>query len=216
MKYTNQIPTYDTLKGHDFTNNLKALLGCKTFQEMSDITGIPPSTFGTWNNKGRTSYELIIRLHLALKIPVKDLVQGYQLPEQHSTSPKIEESSSVYYAYTTGPESKAALVATTFVLKDGALEKKRTILLDNDILSDISSQGILALEETNRLLVIDRHITNAVSGRYLVDIDGLMSLNEIQRIPGKKLAIAFNNSTLEVKEGDVTIVGKVVAEINML
>ncbi len=216
MKYNNQIPTYDILRGHDFTNNLKALLGCKNFQEMSDITGIPASTFGTWNNKDRTSYELIIRLHLALNIPIKDLALGYQRPDTHASHPKIEETPTAYHTYTTGANSKAALVVSTFALKDGALENKRTILLDNDILPNISSQDILAIEETEQLLIIDRHIINAVSGRYLVDIDGLFSLNEIQRIPGKKLAIAFNSSTLEVKEEDITIIGKVVTEINSL
>ncbi len=42
-----------------------------------------------------------------------------------------------------------------------------------------------------------------------VDMDGLLSLNKIQGIPGKKLAISFNGSTITVDEGDVKIVGRV-------
>ncbi len=216
MDNTNKIPTYDILRGHDFTNNLKTLLGCKNFQELSDITGIPPSTFGTWNNKNRASPELIIRLHLALNIPVKDLALGYSLPKNEPKPAKIEETPSAYYAYNTGKKGKATLVAESFVLKNGALENKRTILLDSDILPELSNQKILAIEELNQVLIIDKHITHAVSGRYLVNIDGSLSLNDIQRIPGKKLAIAFNNSTLDVAEKEVTVIGKVVAEINML
>ncbi len=47
------------------------------------------------------------------------------------------------------------------------------------------------------------------AGTYLVDMDGLLSLNEIQRLPGKKLAISFNGSTITVDEGDVKVVGRV-------
>ncbi|MFA0677226.1 transcriptional regulator, partial [Vibrio sp. 10N.222.51.A6] len=48
-----------------------------------------------------------------------------------------------------------------------------------------------------------------VSGTYLVDMDGLLSLNDIQRLPGKKLAISFNGSTLTVEEDEVRVVGRV-------
>ncbi len=47
------------------------------------------------------------------------------------------------------------------------------------------------------------------AGTYPVDMDGLLSLNEIQRLPGKKLAISFNGSTITVDEGDVKVVGRV-------
>ncbi|EGQ9328502.1 TPA: bacteriocin [Vibrio vulnificus] len=52
-------------------------------------------------------------------------------------------------------------------------------------------------------------IHQAVSGTYLVDMDGLLSLNEIQRLPGKKLVISFNGSTIQVDELDVKVVGRV-------
>ena len=40
-------------------------------------------------------------------------------------------------------------------------------------------------------------------------MDVTNSLNEIQRLPGKKLAISFNGSTITVDEGDVKVVGRV-------
>ncbi len=47
------------------------------------------------------------------------------------------------------------------------------------------------------------------AGTYLVDMDGLLSLNEIKRLPGKKLAISFNGSTITIDEGGVKVVGRV-------
>ncbi len=49
----------------------------------------------------------------------------------------------------------------------------------------------------------------AASSIYLADMDGLLSLNDIQDLPGKKLAISFNGSTLTVEEDDVRVVGRV-------
>ncbi|ELH3004316.1 TPA: bacteriocin [Vibrio vulnificus] len=52
-------------------------------------------------------------------------------------------------------------------------------------------------------------IYRAVSDTYLVDMNGLLSLNEIQRLLDKKLAISFNGSTIQVNEFDVKVVGRV-------
>lgn len=52
-------------------------------------------------------------------------------------------------------------------------------------------------------------IQPATNSTHLVDMDGLLSLNEIQRLPSKKLAISFNGSTIQVNELDVKVVGRV-------
>ena len=58
-------------------------------------------------------------------------------------------------------------------------------------------------------IIVNKESRQAVSGTYLVDMDGLLSLNDIQRLPGKKLAISFNGSTLTVEEDEVRVVGRV-------
>lgn len=79
--------------------------------------------------------------------------------------------------------------------------------------SDLDNNGIvtvMAVESDCITYIIDKkEVRQAVSGTYLVDMDGLLSLNEIQRLPGKKLAISFNGSTIQVDELDVKVVGKV-------
>lgn len=67
----------------------------------------------------------------------------------------------------------------------------------------------MAVESDSITYIIDKDVRLAVSGTYLVDMDGLLSLNEIQRLPGKKLAISFNGSTSQVDELDVKVVGRV-------
>ncbi|EPP19440.1 Repressor protein [Vibrio fluvialis I21563] len=67
----------------------------------------------------------------------------------------------------------------------------------------------MAIRVADTTYIIDKETRQAVSGTYLVDMDGLLSLNEIQRLPGKKLAISFNGSTIQVNEMDVKVVGRV-------
>lgn len=69
--------------------------------------------------------------------------------------------------------------------------------------------NVMSVENDNITYIIDEEVSQAVSGTYLVDMDGLLSLNEIQRLPGKKLAISFNGSTIQVDELDVKVVGRV-------
>lgn len=52
-------------------------------------------------------------------------------------------------------------------------------------------------------------IHQATSSTHLVDMERRLSLNEMQRLPGKKLAISFNGSTIQVDELDVKVVGRV-------
>lgn len=69
--------------------------------------------------------------------------------------------------------------------------------------------NVVAVESDNITYIIDKEVCPAASGTYLVDMEGLLSLNEFQRLPGKKLAISFNGSTIQVDELDVKVVGRV-------
>jgi hypothetical protein len=68
--------------------------------------------------------------------------------------------------------------------------------------------NVTGIEQDGTTFIVDKEVHQAVSGTYLVDMDGLLSLNEIQRLPGKKLAISFNGSTLTVEEDEVRVVGR--------
>lgn len=67
----------------------------------------------------------------------------------------------------------------------------------------------MAIRDGENTYIVDKENQQAISGTYLVDMDGLLSLNDIQRLPGKKLAISFNGSTLTVEEDEVRVVGRV-------
>ncbi|ACQ60319.1 hypothetical protein VCC_003232 [Vibrio cholerae RC9] len=74
---------------------------------------------------------------------------------------------------------------------------------------NLKSGSTIEVETNEALYLVDNDSRDAVSGNYLIDIDGRLSVNHIQRLPGKKLAIAFGESTIEVSEHDIKVLGRV-------
>lgn len=73
---------------------------------------------------------------------------------------------------------------------------------------------MMGIEHDDTRFIADKDIHQAVSGTYLVDMDGLLSLNGVQRLLDKKLEISFNSSTLTVEEDEVRVVGRVTLVMN--
>lgn len=73
----------------------------------------------------------------------------------------------------------------------------------------LDSAKVIEVETNEAIYLLDKSTLDAVAGRYLIDVDGRLSINHIQRLPGKKLAIAFGDSTIEVSEHDIKVVGRV-------
>ena len=56
--------------------------------------------------------------------------------------------------------------------------------------------------------------TNPTSGKYLIDIDGSISINHLQRLPGKKLAMSFGDSSVEISQEDIKVIGRIAITID--
>ncbi|MEZ8223337.1 helix-turn-helix domain-containing protein [Vibrio splendidus] len=215
-----KIKPYNYLKGSSFTENLKRLTGCKNFQEMAFVYDVPKSTFSTWNTHNRTSYELIIRAHLALGIPIEELA----LPNEERA--KLPQKS--VYDPTCGSAGMLAM-PKEMIAPSEPKQQHQTVIIESVCLSGgklldtgeipyplrrINSFGLqnaelIELETNEAIMLVDKSDNDAVSGSYLISIDGRHSINQVQRLPGKKLAIVFNDSTMEVSEEDIEVVGRV-------
>ena len=190
-----KIKPFDYIKGKDFTERLKSVTGDSSFYKLADTFGIPRTTINTWHAHDRNSFELIVRTHLAMGASVKYLAlgQGEPFVENTQTVPTL-------------PISK---------LIDGALIENGTINLDTNTLKrfGLTAQLAKVIEDDLGIYYINTESTTPVSGDYLLDVDGHLSINNLQRLPGKKLAIAFGSSTIEVSEEDVKVVGRVAMEM---
>lgn len=160
-----------------------------TNYQLADNFGIPRSTIQTWHSHNRTAFELIVRTHLATGASVKYMALGEGEPFDKGLQ--------------------------THRLVDGALIEAGKVTLD---LSTIVRFGLkpsftMVIEDDAGIYYLNTDSTDPVTGDYLIDIDGRLSINYMQRLPGKKLAISFGESTIDVSEDDIKVIGRVAMEM---
>ncbi len=73
---------------------------------------------------------------------------------------------------------------------------------------DLEASNTIEIETNEGRFLVDKKQNDAVSGEYLIDMNGRLSINHIQRLPNK-LAVVFGNSTVEVSEQDIKVIGRV-------
>lgn len=215
MKEQKILP-FDYLKGSDFTRRLKLLTDCDDFQELSELLDVPKTTFSTWNTHDRTSHELMVRLHLALGIPIEEL--ALKPEDRKKSGGKLNESRAAY-SLTTSTEQNPQLSirsVKSFCLANGKLLETGKVPVSERRLNSfgLEKADLIEIETNQSVVLVDKKENDAMNGNYLIAIDGRYSINQVQRLPGK-LAIAFDEQTIEVQESDIEVIGKVVLETKL-
>ena len=199
-EYQEQIPSFEYIGGRDVTERMKIVTKTDDFKSLGECIGVSKGTISTWHQRGLTPYEVIIRLHLRTGASIKYLAlgEGEPFPLQSSQDHLTKKN-----------ESRTLFDIDVFKLVNGKLQGNETLPFDKAYLDKLGVLNVMGVEQDGSTFIVDKEVHQAVSGTYLVDMDGLFSLNEIQRLPGKKLAISFNGSTLTVEEDEVRVVGRV-------
>lgn len=216
MNSNNVIMPFDYQKGREFTENLKQHLNCRNFEELGERLNIPKSTFTTWNAHDRTSHELMVRLHLALGVPIEEL--ALKPKDRSQFAGKAEEPRATYsFSVTTeqNPQLSARPVKS-FCLTNGKLLETGVVPYSVRRLNSfgLERSELIEIETNQSVVLVDKKENDAMNGNYLIAIDGRYSINQVQRLPGK-LAIAFDGQTIEVQEDDIEVIGKVVLETKL-
>ncbi|EKO3911106.1 phage repressor protein CI [Vibrio fluvialis] len=203
-----KIPAPAYIVGHEFTERLKEVTGCTTFGELSQMFDVPKATFSAWNLHDRTSHELIVRLHLAMGIPVEKLALGIDSPK--NSAGLVQERLGAYRESSNYTAQLDVVVITSYCLTNGQLLKTGGIPYSIRIFNswNLDKENSIEIETNDGRFIVDKTQNDAVSGSYLIEINGRMSINHIQRLPNK-LAVVFGDSTVEVAEEDIKVVGRV-------
>ncbi|WMN76085.1 helix-turn-helix domain-containing protein [Vibrio parahaemolyticus] len=190
-----EMKPFDYLSGKNFTEKLKDVTNCDTYLKLADVYGIPRTTITTWHTHNRTAFELIVRTHLATGASVRYMALGEGEPFDNKSEPMEG--------------------LQTFRLVDGALVEAGKVSLDLSTLDRFGLKPSITkvIEDDAGIYYLNTESIDPVAGDYLIDVDGRLSINYLQRLPGKKLAIAFGNSTIEVSEGDIKVIGRVAMEM---
>lgn len=207
-----KIPPFDYLKGEAFTEKLKNITGCKTLLEMSERFDVPKATFSAWNTHERTSHELMVRLHLALGVPIEELaLKPEDLKKFKSSASEMRERYDVLPITKQESPQHATTILKSFCLANGQLIETGEIPYPVRRMNsfNLDAEKVIEVETNEAIYLLDKSTTDAVAGNYLIDVDGRLSINQIQRLPGRKLAIAFGDSTIEASENDIKVLGRV-------
>ncbi|WP_039982919.1 phage repressor protein CI, partial [Vibrio sagamiensis] len=182
-EYQEKIPPFEYIGGRDVTERMKLVTKSSDFKTLGECLNVSKGTISTWHQRGLTPYEVIIRLHLKTGVSIKYLALGEGEPFPDRTAHTSKKN-----------ESKSLFDVDLFSLTNGKLVGNETLVFDKSYLDKLKVLNVMGIEHDGTTFIVDKEIHQAVSGTYLVDMDGLLSLNEIQRLPGKKLAISFNGS----------------------
>ncbi|CAH1546763.1 Bacteriophage CI repressor-like protein [Vibrio jasicida] len=215
MDSQRKISTFEYLKGEEFTQTLKESLGLSTFAELADVTSVSRQTISTWNAHNRNSHELVVRIHLRTGIPIHELIlpKGYPLADLHQSfwgSKKTADSA----IRSSGAEPQNpqldVVVIKSFCLTNGQLVPTGEMPFAQRMFNswDLNAASTVEIETNEGRFLVDKELNDAVSGDYLIDMNGRLSINHIQRLPNK-LAVVFGNSTVEVSEEDIKVIGRV-------
>lgn len=182
--------------GKEVIERLMQAKNARSNQALAGDFGLPKSTVGTWRHTNLVPYEIIIRLHLEMGISIKWLTLGqgelYESPSKHIHISKKNETKQIFDA-------------DCFRIEEGKLVNQGSLALDKAMLDELGVVNVMAIKEESITYFVNKESRQAVIGTYLVDMDGLFSLNESQYLSGKKLAFSFNSSTIQV---DVKVVGR--------
>nr|WP_241910242.1 helix-turn-helix domain-containing protein [Vibrio splendidus] len=186
--------------GRDFTSKVVKIMNLERYNQLTEVLGVNKGTISTWHTRNMTPFELAVRIHLSEGVSLKWLLldEGEPFPEQNAQDHVSKKN-----------EAKTLFDIDCFSIDDGKLVEKGILTFDKALLDELGVSNVIAIKDGTTTFLINKESHQAVSGTYLVDMDGLLSLNDIQRLPGKKLAISFNGSTLTVEEDEVRVVGRV-------
>jgi hypothetical protein len=204
--------TYDYLSGDKFTSRLKHITRSRTFSDLAELLNIPKSTFSTWNKHNRTSHELMVRLHLRLGIPMDELALDSE-GKIHATAIAphvIEKEQSIDDEYQIKTTSLKSNKLVNGKLIDLGFIPYPLRMLDH---FGLNTYNIMELETVEGVYLLDESDTDAVSGNYLIDIDGFLMVRMVQRIPGEILRITLSDSSIDVQDNSVGILGRIAVSL---
>ncbi|MEZ8193996.1 phage repressor protein CI [Vibrio cortegadensis] len=212
MSDKNQIFPFDYMKGSEFTENLKKITNSRTFPDLAELLNVPKATFSTWNLHDRTSHELMVRLHLALGVPIEELAlseeERAKLPNR-SKIPVLPQTQTQDVTNGSNPQH-GIVILKSYCLSNGKLLPTGDMPYAKRMFNgwDLNELATIEVETNQARYLVDQSQNDAVSGEYLIDMNGRMSINHIQRLPNK-LAVVFGTSTVEVADQDIKVLGRI-------
>ncbi|SMY35204.1 helix-turn-helix domain-containing protein [Photobacterium andalusiense] len=197
------LSSYQYLGGKAVTSKLCSVLDIDEYQDLADVFNIPRGTVSTWHSRETTPFEIAIRSHLATGVSLHWLLlnEGEAFPHLNTSMTKADSDT---------------LIVPHYQLKSGQLTPLPALSFDQTLLKQSNNEPplLMALQTTTATLIIDKSDILPISGNYLISIDQLLSINDIQRLPAKQLALHYGQSSITLAQDDIEVIGKVIISID--
>ena len=100
-------------------------------------------------------------------------------------------------------------------LENGKLRIDEKIFLDHSILPAHYEESMF-LETPTDCYLIDKSVKQVSNGFWLINIDGMIIIAKIMRIPGNKIVVNQDEASFECSADDVEVIGRAVKVIKSI
>ncbi|EFO1584744.1 phage repressor protein [Escherichia coli] len=117
---------------------------------------------------------------------------------------------------TTGHGSKQASANTNtievekYLLSDGALQKDGFYIFDKGFLPSTFKKPFV-ITDNNSEFICDKEFDDIRDGKWVISIDGEITIRDITRLPGGRIFVEGGNRAFECKIEDIEIIGKIIS-----
>lgn len=108
-------------------------------------------------------------------------------------------------------QSNSQITCHLFELENGELNSLNEISLSKEILPQSFSKGF-GVKVEQSFFMVDNSVNTLSDGLWVIEIDGLISIREVIRLPGNRIKVGNNRSSFECGVEDVKPIGKVVSQ----
>lgn len=183
---------------------LKRLMDAYGFtmqKQLGDHLGVPSGTMSAWLRREHFPGEVVIACALDTGASLYWLATGNGL------------------MYEKGPDDAVKNFGikkiAKYLLSNGQLIEDGYWHCDESLIGKTITNPIL-VEKGSDSLCVDLGAEKISNGNWLINIDGIIDLYDVTRLPGNKLSLKNRTSQFDCSEMDVVSVGKAFLKINVM
>ena len=167
--------------------------------QLANHFSMSASSLSNRYTRGNVSYDLVVHCALETGADLKWLMSG--TGERFTGKDHKKENS-------------AALRLDKFTLSEGELKIDGIFYLDEQAVSELGSD-VYCLDADDCFYIVER-TTALTDGHKIVDIDGYVSIREIQVLPGKQIRVHGGKEPFICSSSDLKFLGHIAKVINEL
>ena len=107
------------------------------------------------------------------------------------------------------------LIIPTKTLINGDIATQGSVAIDRALLPEqFSSNNLMLVVTDSSQYIVDCSHSDIIKGRYIIQMEGKYSINQLSRAAGNKIIINIVDVPLVFDRSKINIIGKVITSIN--